>query len=402
MRHIITKSFLAIFLLATVACKKNDDVIRNNDFLIDVKQNLPIPVTVTSKEEIVFDLTITSKSDNVIKTAVLSLNETDLTTASVNSNEITLQHTYNVTGQNVGNSLIFRLTVTDENDKVIDKDFVVYIQSAPAEITINIPSSAPAEIKDNELADFNIDVVSENDIRYIKTFVDQTEITSLTKEVFADAKTDTYNFVYSPTIADADKTLSFTIEVMDVLGNIIQKTYSLNIIRSQAVDFTTYNDVLIGAQNSTTGPFFNASNGEVYNKTGAATKAAGIDLVTFYSGSTYAFNIVSPTLTSVAQYIYTVTAYGADAIDNWAVKNQTFIKKITLTRAEFDLIANSAAIEALYTGSAVTASETSGGVTTNSTIVFKTAANKYGVLFIKDKSANSSSGTLTTDIKIQN
>ncbi|TZF84915.1 hypothetical protein FW774_08050 [Pedobacter sp. BS3] len=404
MKNISVKTFMFILLLALGACKKDDENTQlANAFSVKVTQNMALPYVVTSKDDIVFDLTITSNSANKIKDAVLSLDGNDLHTATVSdANQVTLQYTYEVTGTDIGKSLIFRLTVSDEQGNSVDKDLTVYIQSAPADINIAIPGEAPTEIKDNESANFDIAVVSENDIKYIKTFLDQTEITSLTKETFASPKEDTYHFTYQPTVADADKTLSFTIEVMDVLGNIVKQTYSLNIIRSQEADFNFYTDVNLGAQRSTAfGPFFNASNGEVYITTGAAAKSAGIDLINFYSGSTYAYNITSPTLATVANNVYTVATYGEDGMANWSVKNQTLIKKITLTREEFDLLASSAAIQALYTGSGVAESETSGGLANNNVIVFKTASGKYGVLYVKSRSANANTGYLTVDIKVQ-
>lgn len=405
MKHTLAKILIFFFLLAQAACKKEDsDIAKKDTFSVKVEQNEPLPLAVTSKDEIVFDLTITAVSTAEIKDAVLSLDENDLKTASVSAEagRIDLQYTYKVTSQNVGRSLIFKLRISDAEGRFIDKDFIVYVQSAPADIAITIPQDAPSEIMDNELADFNIAVVSENDIKHIKTFLDQTEITSLTKETFASPKEDTYNFTYQPTAADADKTLSFTIEVMDVLGNIVKQPYTLSIKRSKEADFSAYYDVDLGAQRSTgAGPFFNSSTGEVYVTTGAGAKAASIDLAVFFSGSTTAYNIVSPTLSSVATFIYTPALYGEDAIDNWSVKNETLIKKITLTQSEFDLIASADEIESLYTGSSATASESSGGLANNNVIVFKTAAGKYGVLYVKSRSANANTGYLTVDIKVQ-
>jgi hypothetical protein len=404
MKQILTKAMMAVLLLVTFSCKKDNSVVKKETFSVEVKQNVALPLIITSKEEVAFDLTITSSSAVKIKNAVLSLNENSLVTAnaSADGTVINMQVTYKATSQDIGSSLIFRLIISDESGSMIDKDFVVYVQLAPADISIIIPANAPTEITDKELASFNIAVTSGNDLRYIKTFNDQTVISSLTKEVFSNANQDSYVFTYNPTVADADKTLSFTIEVMDVLGNIVKKTYLLKIKRSQAVDFITYKDVKLGAQKSADeGPFFNAANGEVYVTKGAAAHAPGIDFATFYSGSTNAYNIVSPSLSSLSAYIYTVAGYGADAISNWTVKNKTSIKKIVLTQVDYDLITSSVAIEALYTTSAVTASESSGGLTNGSVIVFKTAANRYGVMLVKDKSANANTGYLTVDVKIQ-
>ncbi|WP_157279123.1 MULTISPECIES: hypothetical protein [Proteiniphilum] len=404
MKNIPIKIFTFFLMLAMISCTKDDENIQEiNTFSIKVTQNVDLPYVITPKEEVVFDITISPNSDNKIKNVVLSLDGKELQSVSASSsNNITLKYTYKVMGNDIGKSLIFRLTVTDEEDHIVDKDFTIYVESAPADINVIFPSEAPSEIKDDESVDFNITVVSENDLKYIKTFLDGTEITSLTKETFDTPKEDIYNFTYQPTVADADKTLVFTIEIMDVLGNINRQPYSLFIERSQEADFSAYYDVNLGAQRCTTdGPFFNATTGEVYVTAGAAAKSADIDLATFFSGSTTAYNITSPTFANTINIIYNPASIGEDAMENWAVRNQTLIKKITLTREEFDLLADAAEIEALYTGSSVAESETSGGLANNNVIVFKTAGGKYGVLYVKSRSANANTGYLTVDIKVQ-
>ncbi|NGM61498.1 hypothetical protein G5B30_06140 [Sphingobacterium sp. SGG-5] len=403
MKSALTKLYVLIFLLALGACKKDEGELQlPNGFAVDVTQNVTIPYAVTSKDEIVFDLTISAKAEAQIQEAILRLDEVDLETASVTANEINLNYTYAVTAADVGRSLIFRLTIIDAEGTAVDKDFTIYVQSAPADVQVSIPAEAPNEVKDNEEVAFTVSVTSENEIRYIKTLLDQTELTDLTKETFDDPNADEYDFFYQPTVADADKTLSFTIEVMDVLGNIHRQPYSLFVERSVEADFVAYYDVHLGAQKSTgPGPFFNASTGEVYVTAGSAAKSADIDLATFFSGSTTAYNLTSPTFGNTINIIYTPAAIGEDAMENWSVRNQTLIKKITLTRGEFDMLASAAEIEALYTGSSVAESETSGGLANGHVIVFKTAAGKYGVLYVVDRSANANTGYLKVDVKMQ-
>ncbi|MDP1614468.1 MAG: hypothetical protein Q8L68_01585, partial [Methylococcales bacterium] len=276
------------------------------------------------------------------------------------------------------------------------------VQSAPANISVVLPTTAPSEIMDNEVADFNIAVKSENDIRYIKTFLGQNEITALNKTTFTNPKEDSYHFTYQPLATDIDKTLEFYVEVMDVLGNLVRQPFTITVKRSAVVDFNVYANVVLGAQRSTgPGPFFNAATGEVYVTTGAAEKSANIDLVTFYSGSTNSYNITSPTLATVSANIYTVALYGADALDNWPTRNKTLIKKITLSQNDFDLIGSSEDIQNLYTSSSVVAGETSGGMANGNVIVFLTASNKYGVLLLKARSANANTGNVTVDVKVQ-
>lgn len=395
--------YMFILLLALGGCRKDDEVFQHPDgFSVDVAQNMELPFVVTSQDEILFDITISAKAAVTIQQAILRLDDAELQTASATGDKIHLQYNYTVTANDVGKSLIFLLTVLDVDGNAVERDFTIYVQSAPANITVTIPEDAPSVIQDDGIADFIIPVVSENDISYIKTFLDQMEITSLTKEIFDNPKEDDYHFEYRPTVAEADRTLTFTIEVMDVLGNLHRQTYDLSIERSQEADFNVYNGVNIGAQRSAgPGPFFNATTGEVYVTAGAAAKSAGIDLATFFSGSTTAFNITSPTFANTINIIYNPAAIGEDAMENWSVRNETWIKKIDLTRGEFDLLSSAAEIEALYTGSIVAESETSGGLANNNVIVFKTASEKYGVLYVVSRSANANTGYLTVDIKIQ-
>lgn len=403
MKNKISKILIGFLAIAAVACKKDKTDQQAITFSVKVTQKTALPAVVTPADEIKFDLNVAANGEAKLNSVELSLDGNSLTIANANgAAQVDLQHTYKPTTIEVGRSLIFRLKATNSDGKIVERDLVVYVQSAPANISVILPATAPTEIKDNEVADFNIAVKSENDIRYIKTFLGQNEITALTKNTFANTKEDSYHFTYQPLVTDIDKTLEFYIEVMDVLGNLVRQPFTIMVKRSAVVDFNVYANVVLGAQRSTgPGPFFNAATGEVYVTTGAAAKSAGIDLVTFYSGSTNSYNITSPTLTTVSANIYTVALYGADALENWPTRNRTLIKKINLSQNEFDLIGSSADIQNLYTNSSVVASETSGGMANGNVIVFLTASNKYGVLLLKARSANANTGNVTVDVKVQ-
>ncbi|TJZ54774.1 hypothetical protein FAZ15_14945 [Sphingobacterium olei] len=400
--HIFSIPLYLIVLL--ISCKKTaDDIAVKPDLSVDIVLHQAIPVSVTSKDKIEFDVTVTSSSSAVLKTGILSLNGEELQREEATSaSEITIKHSYQALDTDVGKSLIFHLRVDDEDGNTAKKDFTIYVQSAPAAITFTLPEDRPEEILDNETATFNIAVASELDLKYIKTSLDGTEITALTQESFADPKLADYRFDYTPTASDIGKTLTFQVEVMDVLGNVVRQEFQLRIVRSNTVDFKNFFDINLGAQRSTAaGPFLNAHTGEVHVPSGVSQQAAQIDLVTFYSGSTFSYNITSPTLASVADNIYTVALFGADAMANWSVRNSTLIKKIDLSRTEFDAIESGAAIESLYSSSSVAPSATSGAMANNAAIVFMTAQGKYGVLYVKSRTANNNTGVLTVDLKIQ-
>ncbi len=398
----LSKILMLFLAIVTIACKKDKTAQQVKPFLVKVTQKVALPTAVSSADEIKFDLSVSATGEAKIKNVELSLDGTSLKSETASTDQVELQHTYKPSTIEVGRSLIFKLKVTSDAGNIVERDFVVYVQSAPANISIVLPTTAPTEIKDNETADFNVAVKSENDIRYIKTFLAQVEITTLSKTNFTNPKEDSYHFTYQPLVTDIDKTLAFYIEVMDVLGNLVRQPFTITVKRSAVVDFNVYSNVVLGAQRSTgPGPFFNASNGEVYVTAGAAQKSANIDLATFYSGSTNSYNIVSPTLASVADVIYTTALYGADAIANWSTRNKTLIKKITLSQNDFDLIGSSADIQSLYTNSSVVAGETSAGMANGNVMVFLTASNKYGVLLLKARSANANTGNVTVDVKVQ-
>lgn len=403
MKKLLSKISMLFFVMAMFACKKDNTDQQTKPFSVKVTQKVALLAVVTPADEIKFDLSIVASGDAKIKEAELSLDGTSLKLATANgANTVDLQHVYKPSALEVGRSLIFRLKVSSDAGNTVEKDFVVYVQSAPANISVVLPTTTPSEIKDNQVADFNIVVKSENDIRYIKTFLGQNEITALSKTTFTNPKEDSYRFTYQPLVTDIDKTLEFYIEVMDALGNLVRKPFMITIKRSAVVDFNVYANVILGAQRSTgPGPFFNAATGEVYVTAGAAQKSANIDLATFYSGSTNSYNLASPTLASVADVIYTPALYGADAIANWPSRKKTLIKKITLSQTDFDLIGSSADIQNLYTSSSVVAGETSGGMANGNVIVFLTASNKYGVLLLKARSANANTGNVTVDVKVQ-
>src|SRR5690606_20449041 len=119
---ITTRAFVLVFLLALVACKKDETNVPIIDVLsVKLTQNVDLPYVVTSKDEVVFDVTISSNSAHKIKDATQSLDGRELhTSAASPANVNVLKYGYKVTGNDVGKSLIFRLPVTDKVNKPLD------------------------------------------------------------------------------------------------------------------------------------------------------------------------------------------------------------------------------------------------------------------------------------------
>lgn len=395
---------IIILLFALGACNKDDaeDLSASNALSIKITNNIEVPYIVATNDEISFDISILIESSKGNTKANLSLNGQELSSSSsASTEEIVLKYEYKVKANDAGQSLIFRLKVTDEEGNSIYKDYTVYVKLTLGDIGITMPDNVPSEIKDNESVAFNIAFNSTNDLKQIKTYLNDEEIKALTMSSFDDAKDVTYPFSYTPTSQDADKTLLFTIEAIDVIGNIVRKEYSLQIIRSQEVDYKFYPDLIIGANNTIDyGPFLNLVNGVNYKVIGSASVSDKIDIACYYGNSAQAFILTSPTFTNLALYVYTVALYKEDGVANWAVKNSTTIKKVSMTAEEFNQIQSSDKIQELYTNSSITGSNTSDAISVGDALLIKTQANKYGVIYVK-LLTNKNYGWVTFDLKTQ-
>jgi hypothetical protein len=392
---------LALFYLA---CNKSNDLpSQAPKTVLQVRSVSTVPSVSYPQETVDMKLSIARPEKITLTKIVVSLNDQELTSSDIaaGTDSIQFNYSYTIRDAEVGNSLLFVVQAFDQDGiGYLAKEYTVYVMSTRAKIDINIPATAPAEVLAGETVQFDVDIHSDISLRSIRTFLNNEELTSLRKENFTDPYHDAYQFSYETKDADVGTPLEFVLEVMDTEGNVIRSdVYLLQVNRAHELDISEFFDVKWGAQNCTeAGHFLNTTTGEVYELAGVAAKSAGVDLVVFYSGSSNAYNVTSPTFANVINIIYNKTD---DMMANWPVRNTTKIKMVTsITPADFAAITSYSEIKDLYDGAGAE-SETTIGLIDGRMFVFKTSAEKYGIVLVKSRSQNNNRGYMTVDLKVQ-
>ncbi|KAA8485049.1 hypothetical protein BDE36_2241 [Arcticibacter tournemirensis] len=385
-------------------CSKDDEIAEPKakvSFRYETTGN--VPLLAYPNDELTIELNIASSSD--VRKVVTMLDGEEISGSSreytAGTSNTTYSTLYKVKTEDVGNTLLFVVASFDSEGNKGTKEFPVYIQSAKPNIKITIPEIAPESIPSNEVVIFDISVTSDIALKSIKTYLNNTELEGLSKTSFSDPNSDVYTFSYRPQAVDIGQSLVFVFEVMDANGNIMKAEYPLTVTRVEELTINEYYNIQMGAQKCTVaGPFMNAISGQIYVVAGSAAVSPSIDLIAFYSGSTRAYFITSPTFANVASNIYTVAASGADAMENWTVRNQTILKQLSLTPEQFASVNNGEMIRNYYNSGGAEL-ETTAGLKDNDVVVFKTAAGKHGILVIKGRSANANTGYMTIDMKVE-
>jgi hypothetical protein len=191
---------------------------------------------------------------------------------------------------------------------------------------------------------------------------------------------------------------SFTVRLIatDKNDESVEVTLSFT-VTTAAGQIVSYNDVLLGSHNNATlGSSFASIDGIAYGLADAKANSSKIDFVYFY-GATNQATIAAPNEVILDQVFTT-----ASAPSTWTVKNATKMKKSSLTAAQFDAVANDAAIIADATG--LTASYVNtlavGDVITFETASTSANASKKGMLKIT-QITGTDAGTIKFSVKVQ-
>lgn len=304
---------------------------------------------------------------------------------------------YTVKPDEVGKTLNFVIEAYDRDGNKSTAEYIVYIQAAKPNINIKIPDTAPESVTAGDVIQFDVEITSELAFRYITTYLGTSELTDLRKESFTDPNTDLYSFSYTTTDLDGAQTLTFVFEVMNENGSVVRTNYQVEVERAAELDINEFNGVKIGAQNCVdAGPYFNSVTGEVYFQDGSGAKAADIDLTFFYSGGSSAFILVAPSdITMDAIFIK------GDPIKNWAVRNDTKLKKLTITPSEFLALNSAASIKDVYDNSGVAEVSKTTGLAINAVVAFKTVTGKYGIMIMRSHTGGKNTNYATFDIKVE-
>lgn len=133
-------------------------------------------------------------------------------------------------------------------------------------------------------------------------------------------------------------TETWKFEVIDVAGHSTIKT----LVLSRVNQISSYNVLLLGAQDNPTDPsFLSTSDGVRYMQAQAFENQAKIDLFCFYENTASHQNMM--TLASPGSNITGIFT-GTTSPENYTIKNVTFFVKTALTAAQFDAITTDEAI----------------------------------------------------------
>lgn len=390
--------FTAVFFFS---CDSDDDPIdQTYKPTIKFEKAGDEPVITYPGTELNFSVTL--KATAGIKKVVTMLETQEIPGSAkeypANTEEGTYAVAYTVKAEEVGKTLNFVMVAYDSEEKKSTAEFTVYIQAAKPDVNIEIPGTAPESVIAGEQIAFDIHITSAADLKSIKTFLGDSELTDLRKETFAEPKTDVYSFTYASTDLDAGQTLTFIIEVMDANGGIVRSEYKVDITRPVELDIQEYYELLIGAQTSTAaGPFLNTATGEVYERAGSTAKSADIDITLFYSNGSYGYYFVAPSDASIEAIFKT-----PDPLTGWPQRNDTKMKVINISSEEFLAVNSTEMIKNLYdasTGPEV--GKLTAKLAVGMVVGFRTVKDKYGIMIVRSHASGNAKGSVTIDMKVQ-
>lgn len=390
--------FTAIFFFS---CDSDDDPIdQTYKPTIKFEKAGDEPVVAYPGTELSFSVTM--KATAGIKKVVTMLEAREVPGSAKdypeNTEEGTYSVAYTVKAEEVGKTLNFVIVGYDADEKKSTAEFTVYIQAAKPDIKIEIPGTAPESVVAGETVAFDIDITSAADLKSIKTFLGDSELTDLRKETFTEPKSDVYAFTYASTDLNAGQTLTFTIEVMDANGGIVRSEYKVEITRPVELDIQEYYELLIGAQtNTVAGPFLNTATGEVYARAGSTAKSADIDITLFYSNGSYGYYFVAPSDASIEAIFKT-----PDPLTGWPQRNDTKMKVINITSVEFLAVNSTEMIKNLYEASSEPeVGKLTAKLAVGTVVGFKTVKDKSGIMIVKSHASGNAKGSVTIDMKVQ-
>lgn len=400
--------FTLTILLLLQSCKKKEEAPEVVIAATKVALATNLPTVAYTNREITLNAFIDAAagldSIEVFKGSELLKQSIKVFTGNTTSDNYEFKYTANAADL-TKKELVFYIVAYDKAKRAALASHSLKVETAPVNINLEIPGTAPTTIYLNESADFEIAVVSEYPLKSIHTSKNGAIVPELTQDTFTDPLKTSYRLNYTYKASDADQLLSFVVTAKDSEDKEKTITYQL-LVNSFAKPVPVKSfSVQMGGQNNTQfGHFLNSTAGTAHLRGGAAAISANLDLIFWISAST-GINIASPTVSNAASAVYTVANSGAtDALQNWPVRNDTRLGRVTskVTPAKFASIANDNEIVALYTGLATTAINVT-ALVENDVFVFKTAAGKHGLIILKGPipARTEPAGNLYFEVKIQ-
>lgn len=160
-------------------------------------------------------------------------------------------------------------------------------------------------------------------------------------------------------------------------------------------NITTYEDILLGAQNSSIGISFATGNGTVYNLADAKDNASEIDLMYFYGATNLAILAAPDDID--AQMVYDDPTNG---LGTWDVLNNTRFKATTLSSGEFNMITTLTQLIAIVVIPSAPDQTKISSLAIGQVLAFETWDGKYGILRV-DNLTGATDGSIEITVKVQ-
>jgi hypothetical protein len=177
---------------------------------------------------------------------------------------------------------------------------------------------------------------------------------------------------------DRHSTISFAITTLPAASNI-----------------TTYEDKILGAQNSNTGSSFASADGTVYMLADAKENAAEIDFMYFFEATNLA-TLAAPDDPDAAL----VFNNAQNGLQTWDVLNDTRFKETTLSSADFNAITSSTQLVIAATLPTAPDQTKINNLIVGKVLAFETWDENYGLILI-DNITGTADGSIDITVKVQ-
>jgi len=396
-------------LIAFVNCKPDEEVVLNNVSSIKIELPTNIKSVACPADSSNFDINLSSEIG--LDSVYVKLDGAIVAGLSKNlggSKAATFRFSYVPQKADIGKTLNFFIEAVDIKGNLKRVEYLLYVQANLPLISIDISQSVPDTVFTGQPIEKIVTIKSGIDLKSITTFLNGTEIPTLTKTTFTNPYKDAYSIAYIPTVNDLGQVITLQIKVVDQDDNELSQEYKVYVKRSAPlVGVTEFWGISMGGQlNTTIGQFLDVETGSVYAINQSAAHAADIDIVSYYSNSAagkFSINITYP-YTSNASTIYPELK-AVPAV--WSVRNTTQLRDAitTIEPADFNTMDTPEKIKTLYDVSGPSTTSSINTMIKDKLVVFKTgmatplAGDTYGVILVRANSGTKD-GQITFDYKI--
>ena len=420
----ISLFIMALAGLVSVAC--------NDDALPVRKQSPKVAITIANAPEVTvypgaeLDFAFTLNYEAGLESAYALVDgvvlEESRTTFSGGTQTANLTFSYKVTDKYAGNTLDFAVFASAADGAEGHYDYPVFVLAAKPEVHFTFPENVPTEFTvDGSSLTFDVGIRSAAiDLQKITVYKGEEALPGLGGEVTGDLKNTTLHFDYTPTLGDTGTPVPFTIEVMDVNGNIINSEFSVTFIKKPSAELNEYSGVVMGLNKCPEeGQFFDAIHNIAYKANGVGAHSADIHWSIFWSGNAKTIGVAfaSPSASNVtsiypaATIVTTLGGTEADIPANWSTRNETHFRELELDADAYAAISTKAEVVQLFDTGTVPANDlVTFQKVEGSTMAFKIivtdpatggSMEKVGLIRVTARNASNNTGSIVFDYKIE-